>query len=134
MHTLATLQLDNLVTWLPFFVIGTGALIVAVVFYFRHERRRLWHETARLALEKGQPLPLSIQDQDNASESKSKPSPLQDLRTALILIALGIALRYEGLPGAYITGGIGLALLLFAAITALFAPKSSDTTPRTPQA
>ena len=41
---------------------GIGLVFGLVAMYLGHRRRVLWHETARLALEKGQPLPPPIPD------------------------------------------------------------------------
>ena len=39
---------------------GCGVLIVGTVAYTAHRGRQLRHETIRLALEKGQPVPLEL--------------------------------------------------------------------------
>jgi formate-dependent nitrite reductase membrane component NrfD len=127
--------------WIPIAVFICGTIIVFVALYFAHERRRLWHETARIALEKGQPVPPNP-DTNNTHVAREK-SPASDVRGGLVLIAVAVGL-YLGLSGirsgpgphligAYICGGIGIALLLNALITVVFARKSSDVSTRPPQ-
>jgi hypothetical protein len=96
-----------------------GPVVVFIVFQSIQRRHQLWHETARVALEKGQPLPPMPADVAPPPPTETKPS--NDIRTGLILIATGAGLfiflntlvgRGLGLVGA-IPGFIGLALLLF---------------------
>ena len=103
--------------------------VVAIALFFKHRQQHLWHETARLALEKGQPLP--------APAAGSFPAPgdartgRNDVRTGLILIAVGIGIavffRSVGSRDASgigaIPGFIGIALLLFG----LFSRQKSPT-------
>ena len=96
--------------------------------YFKYQRQRLWHETARIALEKGQPLPVNSAKDEQESHS---PRARNDLRTGMILIAVSVGLmltpwRFNGLEqvnglwfGAAIPGCIGVALLLNALLTAV---------------
>ncbi len=42
---------------LPLAGIALAGVVVVCSLYFQHRRREMWHETARVALEKGQPLP-----------------------------------------------------------------------------
>lgn len=121
---------------------GLAGLAAAIFFggfgmYIHHRRQALWHETARIALEKGQPLP-PLQDlqtntswQTNSARNHSK----NDFRSGLVLIAVGIGLflflsalagRALGLIGA-IPGLIGVALLLYATLNALFGRKHPST-------
>jgi hypothetical protein len=108
-----------------------GGLLIALTLpiaaiYFHNCRQKLWHETARLALEKGQPLP-ALPD-----TPPSGKSPANDIRTGLILIAVGAGLivffyfswlRYLGA----IPGCIGLALLLYG----VFSRRSGRNNPPT---
>lgn len=90
--------------------------IVVAALYFRHQQQKLWHETARLALEKGQPLP------PRSAEETGGRSIAHDLRSGLILIGLGIGLYFFlGRGIAFIVGFIGVALVLYAALIAIFA-------------
>ncbi len=67
------------------FVIGTifgfTAIIVVASMYMGHRARQMRHETIRLALEKGQPLPPEVLG-----------PPRQDKTRGVRLIALGIGL------------------------------------------
>lgn len=92
--------------------------IVVAGMYFQHQKQRLWHETMRVALEKGQPLPPMPDDSQQARADKKQA----DLTPGLVLIAIGVAL-FIGLPqissgipliGAYATGFLGIALLISA--------------------
>ena len=99
-------------------------------------RERLWHETARIALEKGQPVPLILGNDELAIQA---PRPRNDLRAGLILIAVSVGLMLQPWRfndaghsfnpiafGAAIPGCIGVALLLNALITALFSKKHTE--------
>ncbi len=114
-------------------------IVVSSSLYFRHKREELWHETARIALEKGQPVPARPPSDD---ELRHQPPPgvdldewhrrredrrrWKDIRAGLILLATGIAL-YVGLgsrgPAAiagYVLIGVGCALLLSGLLQAVF--------------
>ena len=111
-------------------VIIVGGLIIA------YHRQKQWHETARLALEKGQPLPAA---QDAAPQAQPRTDgPSRDLRTGLILLATGAGLfvffdallgRWMAYVGA-IPGFIGVALVLFAVLSHLFNRKDAPPTDR----
>ncbi len=119
------------------FVCVIGGLIIGLILpvaaiYFHNRRQQLWHETARLALEKGQPLP-SLPD-----AVSNQKLPGNDIRSGLILIAVGAGLilffynswlRYLGA----IPGCIGLALFLYGALSALFGRKSPSLTDHPPR-
>jgi hypothetical protein len=132
--------------WVTGIIIPIAGLIFAGVIvvcgmYFKNRQRELWHETARLALEKGQPLP-PVFDTETTEDEKSPRdiAPQHDIRGGLVLIAVGFGLWFmlnEFSPklrfvGA-IPGFIGIALLVFATGRALFSSKSSrnDLPPRT---
>lgn len=118
-------------------LIFAGALIITTM-YFQNRRREMWHQTARLALEKGQPLP-PLPGEDEAP--KRNPDENSDFRAGLILVAAGIGLylflgtflgRGLGYVGA-IPGLIGVALLLYATIRVLTRSKSSSLDDRSNQ-
>jgi len=128
--------------FIPIVALLIPIVIVPVSMYFQHQRRKLWHDTARLALEKGQPIPPEAEMAQNAD--RRLPRPARDLRTGLILIAVSIGLYFgsDDIPGlehsghsffigAAIPGCIGLALLLNALITVLFV-KNPDSLPNSP--
>lgn len=109
--------------------------------YFHNRRTEQWHQTARLALEKGQPVPApppaDLSDQKNPRREAS-----DDIRSGLILIAVGIGLYLFlshfvspglGAVGA-IPGLIGLSLLLFGILGLTVGDKTrSDSTPPAPR-
>jgi len=106
---------------------ASGIIFGGLGMYFHHRRQAMWHETARIALEKGQPLP-PLQDQETSQQRENK---CNDFRTGLVLVAVGAGLYLFlnaflgpsfGLVGA-IPGFIGVALLLFALLNALFSRK-----------
>ena len=136
MHIPLLASLENL-PWVAIIAVGASMLmtIIAVVggLIIAYHRQKQWHETARLALEKGQPLPTQL---DEASRPQPRiKGPGRDLRAGLILVATGggLFVFLDALVGrglAYlgaIPGFIGLALLLYA-ILSLFI-KNQETPP-----
>ncbi len=93
-------------------VFGFTAIIVVAAMYMGHRARQMRHETIRLALEKGQPLPPDVLG-----------SPRQDLTRGVRLIALGIGLAVflyvvvpsQGLHGHHGVWGVGLILVAIGA-------------------
>jgi hypothetical protein len=73
------------VQWLAVIALPVG--IVAIVLTFRHRRQKLAHETMRLMIEKGLPVPTELIN----PPSPAKP-PKSDLRRGLIWLAIGIGL------------------------------------------
>lgn len=123
------------------FVIPIAGIVLAGVItvsamYFKHQRRRLWHETARLALEKGQPLPptgADLRPRETDRETAGDIPVAHDIRGGLVLIGVGLGLwmmfgqfadrmRFVGA----IPGFIGVALLLFGLGRVIFGRRSSD--------
>lgn len=93
--------------------------------YFRYQRDKMWHETTRLALEKGQPLPANWSNNGWCGRGR-----FWDLRRGLVLIAIGVALYYA-LPAdsrlwAALPGFIGIAHLLFGLFSYFRSDSSSD--------
>jgi hypothetical protein len=137
-----------------FFIPIAGIILAGVItvtaMYFKHQRERQWHETARLALEKGQPIPAPpphgpygsshiLKRDANGPAPQDEISP-HDVRGGLVLVGTGIGLwlmlaaiderlRFIGA----IPGCIGVALLLYAAGRAIFSRKSNDSDRRPPQ-
>jgi hypothetical protein len=139
-------------------VFGCGIPIAIVVsaLYFRHSRARMWHETARIALEKGQPIPTPPPGGDPMKGPPPSGSPWaewhrqrhqynrwRDLRGGLILLAIGLAIYLSGIRhgdffrggslASYILIGLGLAKLLIGVLTLCFSHPSDDTPPRPPE-
>lgn len=109
-----------------------------IIFGLKYVQRRqeLWHETARIALEKGQPLPPLPKDM----REDKHPKHNNDFRAGLIMVATGggLFLFFETfLPAlrfvAAIPGFIGIGLLFFAGIDAMVTPKDQSPTDRPPQ-
>jgi hypothetical protein len=96
-----------------------AAFIIGAILYYKHTRAQLWHETARLALEKGQPLP--VPPDESARARVEIRGERNDVRTGLILIGVGvgIAMFFNGVHAHEAMGigaiplCIGVALLLF---------------------
>jgi len=114
-------------------------VIVAIANWRRFRQEKLWHDTARLALEKGQPLPAGMTP-DNLSAScrrGGRNRPWNDLRGGLVLIAVGTGV-YLAIPGparlwGYVPMFIGVALLAAGLIGMLVRGRSSgDKGPSTP--
>lgn len=107
--------------------IALPVMIIAITFEFKNRQQKLWHETARLALEKGQPLPA--QPASGFHDRTDSKGGRNDIRTGLILIAVGVGLAVffktvgarDAMGIGAIPGFIGVALLLFG----LFSPRSS---------
>lgn len=127
-------------------IFGLSGMAFAALFgtlgmYFHHRRQALWHETARLALEKGQPLP-AMPDDVNHGDSGRKKNEDSDFRSGLVLVAVGAGLyfflgAFIGRGLAYvglIPGFIGVALLVYAAFRTLTASKSTSDSNLPPRA
>lgn len=118
---------------IPIVAIVFGCTVGIFAMYFDHRRRESWHETARVALEKGQPVPAMPGDdgQKRHDDHGSRDLTQHDVRGGLVLIAVGFGLwlmlggfspnlRYIGA----IPGFIGIALLLHALLTVVFGRKN----------
>ena len=100
-----------------------AGVIVVTALYFQHQRQKLWHETARVALEKGQPLPPGGPDGHDSLGQPRRADGRHDLRAGLILLGVGAGLfmffpRQANFIGA-IPAFVGVALLIYAAIAAI---------------
>jgi hypothetical protein len=120
-------------TWIAILAIA-GGIVIAVVaivggLITANRRQAMWHETARVALEKGLPMPKSPDEVD--TEQEEKQSTGGDIRAGLILIAVGggLYLFLNSIGGAKIgyvgaiPGFIGVALLLFGLLSLTFKRK-----------
>jgi hypothetical protein len=120
---------------IPLAVFAVGGVMGFCGMYFHHQQKKLLHETARLALEKGQPIPPEIiAELSDASHLKTadREQPRNDIRAGLILVGVGVGLymffaamslnsfRFLGT----IPGFIGVALLLYGAVAILLRKKS----------
>jgi len=117
-------------------MIFAGAMITAAM-HFHNKRQEMWHQTARLALEKGQPLPDLPPDAKSWRTADAQSQPQARWRGyligGLINIAVGIglfvALTEVSRPTAYFAAipfFIGVALLLAAGIEAMFSRRSDN--------
>jgi hypothetical protein len=122
------------------FGLGVGLVFGLFGMYFHHRRQELWHETARIALEKGQPLPALPNDEPSPVD-RERAETKNDFRSGFVLIAVGIGL-YIFLTGflgislgrvGAIPGLIGVALLLYAVLNSIFGRKKSGPDNRPPQ-
>lgn len=133
--------------------LAIGALFGLLGMYLGHRRRVLWHETARIALEKGQPIPVPPPDScGNWSDASAYPrsgSPAEFshqrarhrsrglLISGMVNIAVGLGMyvafsQFAG-KAAYagaIPAFIGVAFIAGAAIELWFAPKPPQTSAR----
>ena len=109
--------------------------LVAMSLYFKHRQRQMWHETARLALEKGQPIPTQGAPDAFRDRPHGGGTDLNhhDLRGGLVLMAVGLGLYWFIGPVGYIPGFIGVALVVYALISRIFPAKKSDNPPAPPR-
>lgn len=64
--------------------------------FFQWQRQKLWHETARLALEKGQPVPPAGPDPETARYyRRRRRGGIFDFRRGIVLLALGAGLYFS---------------------------------------
>lgn len=125
-------------------IIGMGMLIPLVVgttaIVMKSRERQMWHETARLALEKGQPMPpFPSRDEDRRRFRERRER--NDLRAGLIMIGIGAGI-YLFLAAAgngearfigTIPGFIGVALLLSGLVGAMLGKDNKSPEDRPPQ-
>jgi hypothetical protein len=127
-------------------------LIIVASQYLKNQSRKMWHETARIALEKGQPIPCAPSELEEAiGKTPNTPfvkrSGRGDVKSGLILLAVAAGLYFgfndlraqdHSVPSVifYVPGCIGVALLLNALITYLTTKKTPETpsTPPSPKA
>ncbi|AMC36907.1 DUF6249 domain-containing protein [Janthinobacterium sp. B9-8] len=104
---------------IPIVSILMPVFIVAIVFYFRHQRLQLQHETIQKMLAKDLPIPpelLTAQSKTLLETISSKQmNPSTRLHRAFTLIGLGVGLlmffRYSDFPSIFCwTGAIPLAI------------------------
>jgi hypothetical protein len=103
-------------------------IMVAIRSYTRLQRQKLWHETARSALEKGQPLPPNFGGRGWGYQGA------WPLYRGLIWIAAGVGLHFVNRPGiqdwAPLPICIGAAFLVVGVIS--LARSNSSSNPQNP--
>jgi hypothetical protein len=92
---------EDIIIPLGFFVMIIA--IVGLALWTRFRRNRMMHETVRLLVEKGQPLPPDI-----FRENRALTPPASQLRRGIIWTAIGIGLTGFFLVGSHGNWGIGL--------------------------
>ncbi len=128
---------------IPIVLFGIGGLVAIAAMILHYLRQRDWNNVLRAAVEKGHPVAeLTRLDPSNAPAwLRHSPmmdrtrGPRHDLRSGLILIAIGIGLHFgfkelrndqvHVVSFEYIPAFMGLALLINASIGAVFPPKSN---------
>lgn len=138
-HSLSIAFLD-LQPWSIAIFVPIAGLVFAAVFglagmYFHHRKQELWHQTARVALEKGQPLPPMLEGMENAPTNYANPQARWRgyFIGGLINIGVGAALYIAlgQIPNTHfnvgyfglIPGFVGVALLIGAAVEAFVSKK-----------
>lgn len=112
-NTLTILAISQ--AWIPIvgIIFGCGVGILAIIsgVSYAKKEQKLWHETARIAIENGQPVPTNPSNKRNGGKRN-------DIRVGLILIAVGagVYIFLNAVAGAQlanvggIPGLIGVAL------------------------
>lgn len=124
------------------FIVPVASLIfvVAIIAIKKNaetQRQKLWHETARIALEKGQPVPFVPPASAEGEKKQPQNSTNRDVRAGLILLSIGAALYLgskeinfaPGLFAFYIPTFIGVALLLNAVFSFVLGKKQDNNKP-----
>jgi hypothetical protein len=97
-------------------IFGFVICVIAVKQFARFRREKMWHETARLALEKGQPPPPSPRASRDPQSAWSR-----SLQGGLVLIAVGAGMFVAMGPGGKAWGAIpafvGVALVMHSILT-----------------
>lgn len=111
-----------LVLIIPLAGMAVGAIAIIGGLIASDRNRRMRHETIRLALEKGQPIPPDLLEpsESEKASNRTQKKGRDDRRSGLVLIAISIGayLFFRGVGGdgaqwlATIPGLIGVALLV----------------------
>jgi hypothetical protein len=86
-------------------------VVLSLALFFQYRKRKLLHETLRLMIEKGQPIPPELINEPGMNYSYAPPNR-SDLRRGLIWLGIGLALilgdpNFQG-SGGFHMGKIGL--------------------------
>ena len=133
--------MPELIIMIPIAGMILGGIMGIAGMYFHHQRQRLRHETARIAIERGQPVPEFAEHTTFQRSAPQEDLGRRDLRGGLVLIGVGagIYLFFTSVGAAEarflgaIPGFIGVALLVNALFTALLPRKDPRPTDHTPQ-
>ena len=126
-----------------------GGITAVSAIYFHHRKNQMWHETARIALEKGQPVPpMPLRDEELAlrpppgvtyaewHKARLEESRTHAFRGGLILIGVGLGLHLMLGPGnmiGAIPGLVGVALIINAILERFSARRDAKSEGRPPQ-
>ena len=95
--------------WIPILLGGmlflVGGTVAITAMYLHNRRKQMWHETARLALEKGQPLPPLEIDEARVERAAPREAAWDDIQAGAICIATGAGLYL--FLGGFINAGLG---------------------------
>lgn len=111
--------------WKLLIIFAFVAVIIGMRTLSRMQRQKLWHETARAAIDKGQPLPPTFAGRYRMWGRYAEPFVWC---RGLVWIAVGVGLRLVGSDGvrdwAPLPICVGAALLVIGLIQALWANKN----------
>ena len=145
--TLNSGQILTLIIAIGGLLVGGVAAVSAI--YFHHRKNQMWHETARIALEKGQPVPpMPLRDEELAlrpppgvgyadwHKARLEESRTHAFRGGLVLIGVGLGLHLMLGPGnmiGAIPGLVGVALIINAVLERFTAGRDAKSESRPPQ-
>jgi hypothetical protein len=93
-------------------------IIIGLKLYFRHRKNKMLHETVRMMVDKGVPIPPEMfrKAENESMEQDNIKRPRNDLRMGLILTGIGIGIvLFIGKPG-WIVLFLGVAFLVIASL------------------
>jgi hypothetical protein len=90
---------------------STPIVIIAIFFYFRHRRNQILHETVRMMVEKGVPIPPELFSKSSEGTNAAK-HPRNDFRSGLILTGVGIGVIMLAGKAGWIILLVGVAFLI----------------------
>ena len=81
-------------------IFGFVLCLILIMSFFRYQRTKMWHETARIAIEKGQPVPspwemMRMGGRMRRWGSWNYFSPWWEIRRGLILLAVTAGLYFS---------------------------------------
>jgi hypothetical protein len=103
-------------------------VIVGLVFYFRHRKNQMLHETVRAMVEKGVPIPPEMfqKSEHEFMEHDRAKRPRSDFRNGLIFIGVGIGILIVAGKTGWIILFMGVAFL----VASLFEKKNDQQPPK----